>query len=272
MVLIRPAFQGRGRVEDVLDAMDHDRTVRILGYLNDALDPEQFRPVGGAQQVEKHFQRGGGDRPIGRQGKGADLVIMAVHVVPMMVVVMSMVMVPVMVVMPMIMVVRGLVGLGIQPFGDIGYFRLRIVEPGVEQAVWRCLAFLSVEQPCSRIEMGEPFLERAELFAGFLRLDQIGFGQDQPVCDGHLAAGFLVGVERFQAVDRIDQGYDAFQPVAHDQIGMQHDRVQNRRRIGEPGGLDDHPCQPVHAAVVEASQEIFQRCDQVATDRTAQAA
>ena len=50
---------------------------------------------------------------------------------------------------------------------------------------------------------------------------------------------FAMRIERGGAVDRIDHRHHAFDRVAHRQIGMIEHRVQDRRRIGETGGLDD---------------------------------
>ncbi len=52
---------------------------------------------------------------------------------------------------------------------------------------------------------------------------------------------------------------------------MQHDRVQDRRRVRQTRRLDDHTVEPVHPAVVEPAQKIFQRGDQIAANGAAQA-
>ena len=52
---------------------------------------------------------------------------------------------------------------------------------------------------------------------------------------------------------------------------MQHDRMQYRRRVGEPRGLHDHAPKR-HPAVVEPAQQPFERVDQIAPHRAAHAA
>ena len=100
---------------------------------------------------------------------------------------------------------------------------------------------------------------------------KIGLGQHDAVGDRRLLHRFGMGIERGLAVDRIDHRDHAIEPVAQQQIGMRHRRVQHRRRIGEPGGFQQHAAERA-AAVVEIAQQRFQRVDQVAAHGAAQAA
>ena len=50
---------------------------------------------------------------------------------------------------------------------------------------------------------------------------------------------------------------------------MRHRGLQHRRRVGEPGRLQDDAAE-ARAAVVEIAQKLFQRVDQVAAKRAAQ--
>ena len=52
---------------------------------------------------------------------------------------------------------------------------------------------------------------------------------------------------------------------------MHHDGVQDRRRVGEAGGLDHDPAEG-DAAIVEIAQELLERGHELAADRAAQAA
>ena len=78
-------------------------------------------------------------------------------------------------------------------------------------------------------------------------------------------------VERRGAVDRVDDGDDAVEPVAQHQIGVIHDRVQHRRGIGEARRLDDDAAERRHPRIVAPLQEILERRDEIAPDRAAQA-
>ena len=79
-------------------------------------------------------------------------------------------------------------------------------------------------------------------------------------------------VERRFAIHRVDERYDAVEPIAHHQIGVGHDRVQDRRWIGEAGRLQHDPLERLDPAVVEALQQVFERVHQIAADRAAHAA
>ena len=78
-------------------------------------------------------------------------------------------------------------------------------------------------------------------------------------------------VQRVAAVDRIDHGDDAVEPVAHHQIRMRHHGLQHRRRIGEAGGLQHHAAE-TDAAIVEIAQQALERVDEIAAQGAAQAA
>ena len=71
--------------------------------------------------------------------------------------------------------------------------------------------------------------------------------------------GLLVRVEGRGAVDRVDHRDDAFERVAHRQVRVVEHRVQDRRRVGEAGGLDDDAAERRDAAVVAPAQEVFER-------------
>ena len=53
---------------------------------------------------------------------------------------------------------------------------------------------------------------------------------------------------------------------------MPHDRMQHRRRIGEPGGFDDDALQRLDAPGLEPVDQVGQRIHQLAAHRAAQAA
>ena len=137
-------------------------------------------------------------------------------------------------------------------------------EQAAEQALGR---HVGPVDPGPRIEGDEPLGQRLRPSAG-----QVGLGHHEMVGDRCLPQGLAVRVEGVGAVDRIDHGHHALQLEADREIGVIDQRVEDRRRIGEPRGLDHHPAERVDAAVVAAAQEIFERRDQVAAHGAAQAA
>ena len=81
-----------------------------------------------------------------------------------------------------------------------------------------------------------------------------------------------MSVERRHAVDRIDQRDDAVELVAQGEIGVVDQHVEDRRGIGEAGGLDHKALERRDAAIVQTAQQILERDDQVVADGAAQAA
>ena len=184
-----------------------------------------------------------------------DVVVVA-GTVEMIVVVMA-----VRVVMVMAVMMRLRIGIGLrrEPAFDVRDPALWIVEAGVEQLRRRRLAFGGVEHRRGGIERLQPRQDAAAL-----RISrEIGLAQHDAVGDRGLLHGFFVRVQRRLAVDRIDHGDDAVQPVTQQQIGMRHHRVQHRRRIGEAGGLEQHALE-ADAAIVEIAQQPLERVDEIA--------
>ena len=81
VVVIGPAVEPRGRVEDVLNAMHNDRRIRHFGQLHDALDAQELGAMRRAQQLKEHFQRAGGDRFVAGQDKRPDMLVVPIDVV-----------------------------------------------------------------------------------------------------------------------------------------------------------------------------------------------
>ena len=67
---------------------------------------------------------------------------------------------------------------------------------------------------------------------------EVALGQQQPVGDRRLLDRLGLAVERAGAVDRVDRRHDAVEHVALGDDRVGHQRVQDRRRVGEAGGLD----------------------------------
>ena len=103
------------------------------------------------------------------------------------------------------------------------------------------------------------------------RLD-VGFGQDDAVGNGDLAHGFLVAVECFHAIERIDGRYHARQAQRGGEGRMAEDGLQHRHRIGQAGGLDHDALERGNLPRLHAVDQVGQRVDQFAAHRAAQAA
>ena len=130
-------------MEDVLDAVDHDRAFGVVGEPDEALDPQELRSVGGAQEVEEHVEGAARHRLVARQREGADA-----GVVPVDVVMMAGVM-PMMLLMHVGGVVRTplrrLDGLGLEPAAHVGDPAGRVEKPGADEAPGRNRAMLRDE-------------------------------------------------------------------------------------------------------------------------------
>ena len=59
-----PGRQSANRMQELLNAMNDDRTVRLFRQLHNALHPQQLLAMNGTQKVKKHFDRSVGDRPV----------------------------------------------------------------------------------------------------------------------------------------------------------------------------------------------------------------
>ena len=136
-------------------------------------------------------------------------------------------------------------------------------EQAAEQALGRHVGPVDLR---AGIEGGEPPGECLRLGAG-----QVGLGHHEMVGHRRLPQGFAVRVEGGGAVDRVDHRHHPLQLEADGEIGVVDQRVQDRRRVGQPRGLDHDPSERVDSAVVAAAQQIFERRDQVAAHGAAQA-
>ncbi len=78
-------------------------------------------------------------------------------------------------------------------------------------------------------------------------------------------------VQRHLAMQRIHNGDDAVDDVPLSYVAVRHQRMQDGRGIGQPGGFDQHPVIGDLAGIGSALQ-VKQRGDQIAAHRAAQAA
>ena len=158
----------------------------------------------------------------------------------------------------------------VQPAADIGRFLIRIVEADIEKRGRRRFAARRIKLNSGWIERLEAMMQPHE--ACIACGQKIALADHQPVGHRRLFDRFGVPVERRRAVQRIDEGDDTVEAKPQHEIGMIHDRMQHRRRVGETGGLDDHAIERRDAIVVALTQQILQRRDQIATNRAAEAA
>ncbi len=127
----------------------------------------------------------------------------------------------------------------VQPVAHIGNFSIRIVDPDIKKRPGRGFAFRGVEQNRARIEF---FQARTKIPQGTAaRRQKIGLTENEPVGHGRLLHRLLMRIEGRVSIYRIDQGDDAVDTEPQHEIGMRHDRVQNRRRVGKASRFDHDP-------------------------------
>ena len=139
---IGPCGHALRRMEHSLHAMQDQRPVGIVGHRDDRLHPQQLFAMGGAQEIDEHFERHRLDRPVVDKTERPDIRPMPVLIMMMMVVVMttivvaamlmiiSMVMIVVMIMVVFVMIRHRIV---LQPAADIGDLGGGIVEPTMER-------------------------------------------------------------------------------------------------------------------------------------------
>jgi hypothetical protein len=72
-LLVGPALQPGGRMHEVLDGVDHNRLIRMLRKLHDALHAQQVRPVQRTHEIHEHFEGAGRNGLWRSQRKRADM-------------------------------------------------------------------------------------------------------------------------------------------------------------------------------------------------------
>ena len=101
---------------------------------------------------------------------------------------------------------------------------------------------------------------------------QVALGKQQPVGHCHLAHGLVVSAELIERMGDIDRRHHAVEPVALGQEGLGHQGVDHRRRVGQAGGLDQHPAQALELAPQRAHEEPLERSHEVSLHAAADAA
>ena len=67
----------------------------------------------------------------------------------------------------------------------------------------------------------------------------VGLGQQQPVRHRHLAHGFVMAIQLPAAQHRVHRGDDAIQLVPRGDPAATEQGIEDRRRVGDAGGLDE---------------------------------
>src|SRR5450830_576178 len=113
-------------MEDMLYAVHYHRRLWHLGELHDALDAQQLRAMGRAQEIKEHFQRAGRDCDVAGEHEGADMRVVPVAIEMLVLVIAMMLMVMIM------MRLRIGIGFGGEPFLHVRNLPVRIVETAAQ--------------------------------------------------------------------------------------------------------------------------------------------
>ncbi len=161
----------------------------------------------------------------------------------------------------------GRIGFSLQPALHVQALGFRIVQSGIEEARRVDLALPADDDRGRRVQAAQSLGQRHRL----RRRDQVGLGQQQAIGDGGLFHGLDLPVEGGVAGRGIDGRDHAIQTVGRVEGEVGHQRVQDRRRIGEPRRLDQHPVERRDGSAQLAGGQAAQRVDQVAANGAAQA-
>ena len=158
-------------------------------------------------------------------------------------------------------------GLGGEPAPHVGAAHGRVVQSTPEQPV-------GVERPMHRRQSHRARIEFAQALdeAACGRVGQIGLGYDNAVGDRGLLHRFGVGVERGGAGSGVDGGDHRLQAQRVGERRVGHQRLQDRRRIGQAGGFDDDALERHHGAGGAPRQQVAGGAHQVAAHGAANAA
>ena len=165
------------------------------------------------------------------------------------------------VVMVVVLVLR--VGFVAQPALHIEALGRRVVQTGVEQRVGMDCAELRPDDGGARVERPQAAFQRVQRIV----LGEIALGDDDAVGHCGLLHRLPVAIELNIPVDPVDSRYHAVErePIGDHAIG--HQRVDDRRRVGEPGGFDHDAGERRHLALDPLDEELAQRAGEIAADR-----
>ena len=226
-------------MKHVLHAVDDGGPLRAFQDVHDAFETEELGTAMLCERFEKKRQRHGAQGFAAQESVGLDPI------------------------MAMMVIVRA--GLRPEPRLDIERCAKGIVDAAIEKFAQVDLAMPRDHHRSRRVELFEPAQQRG------LRARKVGLGQQQAIRDRGLFRRNLLAVQRGRAVHRIDGGHDAAEDDALGDRGIGHQRLQNRRRIGKPAGLDHEARERSDRAFVAAPQQIVNGRREVIADLAAQA-
>jgi hypothetical protein len=96
--------------------------------------------------------------------------------------------------------------------------------------------------------------------------DQIGFGDQQPVCQRHLFHRLILTIELMNCVDRIDCRHDGIEPQEMRDQWIVQQELHDRGRICQTRGLDENTAKRRNLATIASHQQCAQRLLEVAAD------
>ena len=143
-----------------------------------------------------------------------------------------------------------------------------VVDVGAEYALDIDRAVLADQELGGRVDLVQPLPQRLDR----LRLGDIGLGQHDAIRHRRLLERFLLAVELIEAVHGIHCGDDRAEPVVVAQRDVVHQSREDRRRVGKPGGLDDHAAIGRHDATRALVVDLHDRLLEVVPDGAAEAA
>ena len=237
--------------------MQHDGLVGTVGERHDRLQPQQVVAAHRRQCVEPGGQRGPGDRPLAGDTKGANAVVVPVDV--------RLFVGVIRIVMVRVVALECLVA---QPAPHIDTLGRGVEEAEVKEQSRIDGALCDRHDRSARIEAAEPVLDDLPR----ARLGEISFGQQQAVGHRRLLDRLGLPVERAGAVDGIDRRHDPVEHIARRDDRFGHQGVQDRRRVGEAGGLDRDAREERDLTLDPIDKEVGQGVDDVIAHGAAQAA
>ena len=111
-------------------------------------------------------------------------------------------------------------------------------------------------------------------FKAFARfgIGQIGFGDQDAVGNGGLFDAFGMVIKLPRAMQGIDGGHHAIKAEFGREQRIGHQGMQDRGRVGQAGGFDDHAVEFRYLATGAFDKQIAQARNQITAHRTADAA
>ena len=127
-----------------------------------------------------------------------------------------------------------------EPILDIETFRFRIVMTSIEQLRWIDGTILRNDLGGAGVQNPQPSLQ----FSIVIGLDQVRFGDEWTIGHCGLLDRLDLLVERVLTTTGIDCRDHAVETVAPRDSRVAHQRMKDRRRVGETNSLNHHAVKP----------------------------